>query len=223
MVYQPQTVTEPCANRPVPTVDAMRTHRPGRSLARWRFAAALAVVLLAGCGSSGGAAVGSATTAKAKDASQAGDIPDSQAYVPFTYAMGHIAVKVPEGWARTETAGTVAFTDRFNSVELSTKPAPTAPTVTSVTSDEVPMLKSSIAGFANPKVSMVTRPAGPVVLVTYTADSPKNPVTGTSQRLAVERYGFWKNGTETVVTVSGAIGADNVDPWKTVTSSVAFT
>jgi hypothetical protein len=36
---------------------------------------------------------------------------------------------------------------------------------------------------------------------------------------SVERYEFYQNGVEGIVTVSGPAGADNVDPWRTVTGS----
>jgi hypothetical protein len=44
-------------------------------------------------------------------------------------------------------------------------------------------------------------------------------VTGKSVQLDVQRYAFFKSGKETVLTLSGAVNADNVDPWKIVTDS----
>lgn len=225
-VYRMRTVVEPDVNGLLPTVESMSQlrHRP---LARWLFAVPLVALLVAdltGCGSSGdGKASPAAGTNSNKEVSPAGDIPDTQTYVPFTFTAGHITVKVPEGWGRSEAGGAVRFSDRFNAVELSSTAKPTAPSLASARQDEVAVLKASVAGFAGPKVSTATRPAGSVVLITYQADSPKDPVTGKSTRLAVERYEYWKNGTETIVTVSGPVGADNVDPWKTVTGSVAWT
>lgn len=220
-------MVEPDVNSLLPTVEYMSQlrHRP---LARWLCAVPLVALLvadLAGCGSSGGSSKAGPAAAKqtTKEVSPAGDIPDTQAYVPFAFTAGHITVKVPEGWGRSETGGFVRFSDRFNAVELSSTAKPTAPSVASAGQDEVAALKASVPGFAAPKVSTVTRPAGSVVLITYQADSPKDPVTGKSTRLAVERYEYWKDGTETIVTVSGPVGADNVDPWKTVTGSVAWT
>ncbi len=48
-----------------------------------------------------------------------GDIPDSQVFVRYTSASGGFALKVPEGWARTESPTSVA-----------TPPAATAPVQT---------------------------------------------------------------------------------------------
>ena len=39
---------------------------------------------------------------------------------------------------------------------------------------------------------------------------------------AVERYVFFNNGTQVTLTLSGAKGADNVDPWKIVSDSVKW-
>src|SRR5487761_2784650 len=42
-----------------------------------------------------------------------GDIPDNQAFVAFTSPLG-FSIKVPEGWARRESAGAVNFSDKYN-------------------------------------------------------------------------------------------------------------
>ena len=43
-----------------------------------------------------------------------------------------------------------------------------------------------------------------------------------SIRDAVERYSFWHNGIEAVLTLSGPKGADNVDPWRIVSDSLKW-
>ena len=67
--------------------------------------------------------------------------------------------------------------------------------------------------------STVSRPAGPAVLIRYSGYSQPDPVTGKAYTDAVERYEFYRNGTEAIVTLSAPSGADNVDPWRTVTNS----
>jgi hypothetical protein len=173
------------------------------------------------------AAPSSSTSAGAPDPNATevvapGDIPDNQAFVAYALASGGYAVKVPEGWSRTETNGVVTFTDKYNSIRLESSTGTSAPTVDSVRATEVPTLSSSITGFEIGDVTAVTRPAGDGVLVTYKANSAPNPVTGKSALLDVERYEFWHNGTKAILTLSGAQGADNVDPWKTVTDSVVW-
>jgi hypothetical protein len=68
----------------------------------------------------------------------------------------------------------------------------------------------------------VTRTAGPAVLVKYMTKSAADPVTGKVRPDAVERYVFFKNGKELILTLTAPKGADNVDPWKIVTNSVTW-
>jgi hypothetical protein len=136
----------------------------------------------------------------------AGDIPDNQVFVPYTPADGRFTVTVPEGWARTADGTAVVFTDKFNSIRVEAMSRPQAPTATSVTTDELPALRS-LHGFRAGAVTSAHRTAGEVVL------------TGKRITESVERYDYWHDGTEAVLTLSGPKGADNVDPWRTVTDS----
>jgi hypothetical protein len=49
--------------------------------------------------------------------------------------------------------------------------------------------------------------------------SAPSAVTGKSVTEAVERYAFWRGGREVVLTLSGPMGSDNVDPWRKITDS----
>jgi hypothetical protein len=153
------------------------------------------------------------------EVNEAGDIPDNQVFVPYTPPAGRFTVKVPEGWARSESGGTVVFTDKLNSVKLETAAAPSAPTVASVTDTEQPAIRAASSHFEAGAVKVVTRRSGSAVLATYRADAPPNPVTGKVVHDEVERYEFWQGGTTVIVTLSGPQGADNVDPWRIVTDS----
>ena len=147
-----------------------------------------------------------------------GDIPDTTVYVAYRPASGQYEVKVPEGWARTVSSTGVSFTDKLNIITIQTVRA-AAPTIASASTAEVPQIQGSANGFSLTGVSTVSRPAGTVVLIRYAADSRRDPVTGKVFRDAVERYEFYRNGTEAVVTLAGPAGADNVDPWRTVTNA----
>jgi hypothetical protein len=147
-----------------------------------------------------------------------GDIPDSTVYVAYQPVSGQYQVKVPEGWARTVSAGGVAFTDKLNTITIQTVRA-AAPTLASALATEVPRITSSMRGFVLTGVSTVTRTAGTAVLIRYSADSQPDPVTGKVYRDEVERYEFYRNGTESVLTLAGPTGADNADPWRTVSNS----
>jgi hypothetical protein len=199
--------------------------------------AALALALLAACASgsttkatkakpSPSTAATTSTTASsvgnpnAPEAPVAGDIPDNQAFVAFN--GGGYTIKVPEGWARSSAGGAVVFSDRYNAIRIETRASSAAPTVASVGSTDVPALRASNSGFTLGKVTTVSRAAGPAVLVTYQAESAADPVTSKKVLLDVERYGFWKNGSTTTITLSAPRGSDNVDPWKIITNSFAW-
>jgi hypothetical protein len=156
------------------------------------------------------------------DVNAAGDIPDTQQFVLFAMHAGGFAIKVPEGWARTEMAGTVQFTSHFDTVTLTTGSRSSAPTTASVTTDELPAITQQGSHVVIQQVTSVGRAAGQAILIKYQADSPPDPVTARSVRLDVERYDFWRNGTEAVVVLAAPVGADNVDPWRTITDSFTW-
>jgi hypothetical protein len=174
-----------------------------------------AAISLAACGGGGGSAPRADTTGS-------GDIPDSQAYISFSPSSGAYTLKVPEGWARTGADTPVSFSSHYNNVRVETQPAPQAPTVASATSSEVPSLSTGAPGFSLGDVATVHRPSGDAIRVRYQAQSPADQVTGRSVKLECERYEFWRAGVEAVVTVSSPVGADNTDPWRTITDSFAW-
>ncbi|MFE6739271.1 hypothetical protein [Streptomyces tubercidicus] len=166
------------------------------------------------------AAPSSPTPPPPADSHPPGDIPDSQVYVPWSPPGGGFAVKVPEGWARTAHGHETVFTDKFNSVRVARVQTSTAPTVHSVRTHDVPALRAANAHFQLIKVVKVPREGGTAVLAEYRADSAPNPVTGKRLTLDSQRYVFYKAGRgEAVLTLSGPVGSDNVDPWRTVTNS----
>ena len=148
-----------------------------------------------------------------------GDIPDSTAYVPYRPASGQYEVQVPEGWARTSSAATVSFTDKLNSITVQVLKAAAAPTVASARATEVRQVQAAGHRVTVTDVGTVTRSAGTVVLIRYSADSQPDPVTGKVYKNSIERYEYYRNGTEAIVTLTAPAGADNVDPWRKVTDS----
>jgi hypothetical protein len=146
-----------------------------------------------------------------------GDIPDNQAFVRLTTARYSVAT--PEGWARTTTGHRVTLSDKYNAISIELGKAARAPTVHSVTSAEIPRLRSTVPGFRSARVTSLARPAGRVVLVRYQARSSRNAVTGRTVVNDVERYEFWKSGRLAVLTLQAPHGSDNVDPWRTITTS----
>ena len=187
----------------------------------WRRVLPTAFLLLAMTACSGGQTSTSGSSS-APDANTAGDIPDSQAFVPYNASSGLFTVSVPEGWSRASDGDAVVFSDKLNSVRVEQHAASAAPTVDSLRSDELPAIRSAAKGFQEGKVEATSRKAGPAVVVTYAAESAANQVTGKTVVQDVERYEFFHNGQEVVLTLSAPQGADNVDPWRTVTDSLSW-
>jgi hypothetical protein len=69
------------------------------------------------------------------------------------------------------------------------------------------------------KADTVRRKGGTAVRPVYRFDSAPDPVTGKIVRDEAERYEFYKAGHESVLTLSGPVGADNVDPWMAISAS----
>jgi hypothetical protein len=155
------------------------------------------------------------------ESNPAGDTPDNQAFVPFTPPEGLFTVSVPEGWART-TDGAATLSPTKHTVRIETRARATAPTTASVSVDELPAIATSTAGYRPGAVSAMQRKSGQVVLITYQGTSPPNPVTGKVGTDAIERYEFWRDGHEVILTLSGPVRADNVDPWRTITDSLQW-
>lgn len=115
------------------------------------------------------------------------------------------------------------FSDKFNSVRVTLADQPAMPSVASVQASERPALAQSAPCFRAGGVSQVARRSGPAVLITYRASSAPDPVTGKVVVLDVEQYDFWRNGKQASITLSSPKGSDNVDPWRRVTDSFAWT
>jgi hypothetical protein len=95
------------------------------------------------------------------------------------------------------------------------------PTVDSVTASGLADVAADPT-FALVDVQPVTRKAGDGIVARYEIGSAPNAVTGKKAQLAVERYVFAHNGHQVTLTLSGAKGADNVDPWKIVSDSLTW-
>jgi len=180
-----------------------------------------ALLMLAGCGQGTAPSAPNTPDPNAPEQNAAGDIPDNQVFVPFSPADHAFTVSVPEGWARTTDGEATVFSDKFNSVRVEAVPRAGQLTVATATAEEVPALRS-LPGYRAGSVDTVGRTAGDAILITYEMTSPSDPVTGKTVTDSVERYEFWSGGTEAILTLTGPKGADNVDPWRTVTDSLRW-
>jgi hypothetical protein len=178
--------------------------------------------LLAGCGGSSSNSSADSGSGAVKEYSPAGDIPDDQVFVDYTDSSGRVTIKVPEGWAQADTANGVSFTDKLNTIQLEVLDVGQQPTEATVKSDDLPKLQSSMSNYSGGEVSSVDRAGTTAILATYDADVPKDEVTGKTVTDAFERYVYFKDGVEAVLTLSGPTGADNVDPWRLVSDSLRW-
>jgi hypothetical protein len=149
-----------------------------------------------------------------------GDIPDNVAFVSYTNTAGKYRFTHPEGWAETTRASTVTFTDKLNGVQAMTGTATTVPTVTGARQQDVPALTHSQAAFELRDITAVTLPAGRGVRIVYRRNSAPDAVTGRQYRDEVERYEVVSGGREVIVELFGPVGADNVDAYKTMITSL---
>ena len=149
-----------------------------------------------------------------------GDIPDNLAFVPYTNAAGRYSFTHPEGWLQQGKGSTVLFTDKLNGVQVDQGPRTTAPTVASAKADSLPPLSRTQAAFELRTVSPVSGPGGTGVLIVYRRNSAPDQVTGRQYRDEVQRYELVANGHEVVVELFGPVGADNVDAYRTMITSL---
>jgi hypothetical protein len=157
----------------------------------------------------------------APEPKDAGDIPDNQVYVPYQPASKLFVVKVPEGWSQVAAGGAVVFDGKLNSIRVEVKPLASAPDAAAVRA-EVASIGKAVGGFQAGCVKQITRHAGTGILAEYRADAAPDAVTGKAVNDDVQRYEFWHKGQLLTLTLSGPHGADNVDPWRTVTDSLRW-
>jgi hypothetical protein len=139
--------------------------------------------------------------------SNAGDIPDTQAFVP--YAGPGYTVLVPEGWSRAQRGSAVTFTWNAN-----------AETVEATKAGDPGATLRARYGATGPIAVRRDRVGGtPVTIATFASQSAPNPVTGKRVRLENAAYVFERGARRTLLVLSAPAGADNVDQWKKIAAS----
>jgi hypothetical protein len=148
-----------------------------------------------------------------------GDIPDSQVFVVYKPAGGSFEVKVPEGWSQLTSDSNTEFTDKLNIVSIKWISGAPEPTVERANSVDVQELASTEPAFQFVETKQVTLPGGKAILIKYQKDSTPNEITGKKYRMDVLLYELYRNGLQVNLTLASPVGADNVDPWKTISDS----
>lgn len=149
-----------------------------------------------------------------------GDIPDNIAFVAYANPAGRYSFTHPEGWLQQVKGAGVLFTDKLNGVQVGPGSAASAPTVTSAKADSVPALARGQDAFELRSVAPASVPGGTGVLIIYRRNSAPDQVTGRQYRDEVQRYELVANAHEVVVELFGPVGADNVDAYRTMITSL---
>lgn len=152
-----------------------------------------------------------------------GDIPDNQAFVPYTSVAGGYTIAMPEGWARQESGPSVTFTDKLHQFLVEVSCADVAPTVESAQPVEAAALAQQVPAFELVGVTAVDLPAGPAILMRYQMNSAPDEVTGKQIRLDVDRYELFKDGRLVAIDLAVPAGSDNVDVSNQVSRSFRWT
>jgi hypothetical protein len=199
---------------------------------------AAGALLLSACGSSGKAATTSPTgagagttvasggsgpttpvTAAPIETNPPGDIPDTTHYVTWASPDGKVKFNHPEGWAQTSAKDGVRFADKLNSITVTTSSGP-VPTVASANSRFVPALVQAGGAVQVISTAAATLPAGPAVKITWRVNSAPDAVTGRVYRDEVITYLVGVHNRVVRMDLSGAVGSDNVDPYKIMSQSL---
>ncbi len=184
------------------------------------IAVVVAAVAAAGCGGSSSSGpkptAQPASGAEAKATSQ-GDIPDNQSFLTFTDKGAGYSIRYPEGWAQRGSGGSVTFQDKSNQVQIAVTPG-RAPTVAAVQAQLGRLRTSDPTVQASPPHQLALK-AGPVVKVSYSRQSPPDPVTGKKLTLLVDRYELARGGKVATVELSTPKGVDNVDAYRMMIES----
>ncbi len=162
-----------------------------------------------------------AETAVKPEKNPPGDIPDTQVFVTFTSDGGY-SLKVPEGWARTDTGTGAQFVDKLDAVSVTLTPLDSVPSVDWVKAHYLPQMQQAGRAVKVIAVQVVDLSSGPAIQIAYSANSDPNPVTAKQVRLEGIRYLIWHKGALVALDVTAPLGADNVDQWKLMSNSFGW-
>jgi hypothetical protein len=184
----------------------------------WRGVVAIVAIGVAtaaiGCGGSGNS--GSGGNAEAQSAAT-GDIPDNQVFLRFNDRPAGYSIKYPEGWTQRGNGNDVTFQDKGNSIHVTVGTGP-SPTPSSAKA-ELAKLKASDPSLQPGTAQQLTIGGAPAIKVTYTKQSPPDPVTGKRATLIIDRYEYVKGGKVATLDLASPKGVDNVDAYRLISQS----
>ena len=220
----PPTTVLP-SHRARPAASPRRTAAPRAVYAAIVTAAAAAVVVVDGCGPTkvdpprNPPSVASTTAAAPTGPPGAFVPPGFIAFIPPTHLF---TVMVPAGWSRVDATASTTFSDQVDAIQIEQQSAAVPPSPETVRLHDLPVLGAASANYLTAAVSVVHRRAGPAVSTTYQTVAPHSLVDPKASVEVVERYQFWRNGQEAILTLSGPAGFDNTTLWRTITDSLQW-
>jgi len=158
-----------------------------------------------------------AGNALAAEKSPPGDIPDSQVFVDYKSPLG-FAMKVPEGWSRTDVPTGATFADKYNTITVRLVTADKEP-VADVSDPRVAELVSTGHAVKVIAVKKVQLKGGPAIVIVYSGTSDLSPVTNKQIPLEGNRYLIYAGGELATLDLTAPLGADNVDQWQLMANS----
>lgn len=148
------------------------------------------------------------TLAFAAESDNAGDIPDTQAFVRYASAAGY-SVLAPEGWSRTAQGKNVTFTSHFNGERVVVVPR----------SQHAGTLQSIAVHPGAMKSTTLVLGSTHATRLAFSSESQPDAVTGKTIRLDDEAYVFTNGSREAIVHLWAPHGSDNADQWSKIAQS----
>ena len=174
-------------------------------------------------GASSAPADTSPAESQAPDASggtTSGDVPDNAVFLTYHQATLGFSIKYVEGWQVTTQADGVVIRDKDSS-ETVTVVRTTADPAAYASGTDLPALQAQ-PGFKLIKQDTVKVGAKSYVHIAYHIPSPPDPVTGKQVPLTVDRYYVAGSGAIAVVSLATPDGVDNVDAFRLMIESFAW-
>lgn len=178
------------------------------------LAASAAALCVNSCSHAGpGAATSTASTASPAASelpatNPLGDIPDTQAFVPYAAPQGYV-VLFPQGWSQTRDGATVTFQSHFDGEQIGVQTA----------ADPVATVRGHFADVRDLHVRHVRIKGTPATVVRFTSQSQADPVTGRSVRLDDDVYFFANGSRQAVLALWAPRGSNNAAQWREISES----
>jgi hypothetical protein len=150
-----------------------------------------------------------------------GDIPDNAVFLTYHSAAGGFSIQYVEGWQVSTQPDGVVIKDKDSS-ETVVLVAASSDVAGYVSATDLPTLEAQ-AGFKLIKQDSVKVGSKTYVHLAYHLPAPPDPVTGKRVPATVDRYYVPGPGGLAIISLSTPDGIDNVDAFRQMIQSFAWT